>query len=84
MIKTIPSFRVIPVDIKKLLLKMGACKSGQEAIRLINQGAVNVSGERVRRVSQVCHEDVIQVGKRFWRRLMNTETMTVETYDDRP
>jgi len=84
MIKTIPSYRVVPVDTKKLLLKMGACKSGQEAIRLINQGAVKIEGVKVERETHICSGDVIQVGKRFWRKIINTDTMTLDIYDDRP
>ena len=61
------------IDIKKLLLETGACKTGMEAIRLINQGAVEIDGDKVGRIALVCDGDVLHCGKRFWRKLINTD-----------
>lgn len=78
MIREIPSPIVTTVDTSKLVFELGAAQSRAGATRLVKQGAVKINGEVAGRFADICHGDVIQCGKRFFRRLMNEDTMKVE------
>ncbi len=81
MIKEVPSPRVVQVNMSTLLLGMGAVKSNAEAKRLVKQGAVLINQQKVGIKAVICDGDVLQCGKHFWRRLRNTDTITVDVQD---
>ena len=54
-------------DIRRLLVDNKLAVSMSEAVRLINQGAVKINGEKVNGFNPVIHnESIIQVGKRLF------------------
>jgi tyrosyl-tRNA synthetase len=58
-------------DIRRLLVANGLCASMGEAVRLINQGAVRIDGEKVTGFSCTVKSGcIIQVGKRQFARLI--------------
>ncbi len=58
-------------DIRRLLVSNGLCASMGEAVRLINQGAVKINGEKVTGFNcNIKGECIIQVGKRQFARLI--------------
>jgi len=61
-------------DIRRLLVANKLAGSMGEAVRLINQGAVKVDGEKVTGFNvQVQNESIIQVGKRRFVKVINTD-----------
>jgi len=61
-------------NVGHLLPLIGLAKSTSEAVRLINQGAVNIDGVRITRIGwEVRNESVINVGKRRFAKVINTD-----------
>ncbi|MFC1928677.1 tyrosine--tRNA ligase [Chloroflexota bacterium] len=64
------------VNVGRLLTQIGLTKSTSEANRLINQGAVNIDGERITNVRvQVKNDSVINVGKRHFAKVVNSDIL---------
>ena len=64
-------------NVGHLLPLIGLAKSTSEAIRLINQGAVNIDGVRITKIGwEVKNESVINVGKRRFAKVINTDRIT--------
>jgi tyrosyl-tRNA synthetase len=67
---------VTGVDISKLLVKIGLAKSRSQASRLIEQGAVEVDGQKVTSyIANVNDGSIIKVGKRRFAKVINTDTL---------
>jgi len=64
-------------DISRLLLETELAESRSEANRLISQGAVRVDGEKIAdNIAIVKSGSIIQVGKRRFARVINTDRLT--------
>ena len=62
------------VDLSRLFVKIGLVKSRSEAHRLIEQGGVEVDGEKVTNyITLVQSGSVIKVGKRRFAKVINTD-----------
>jgi len=62
------------VDIRRLLRATGTAASASEASRLINQGAVEISGKKVTKYQfQVSSGSVVKVGKHRFVKVINTD-----------
>jgi len=62
------------VNVSKLLTATGLVAGTTECSRLINQGAVEINGQKV--TSYICHvpdESVIRIGKRRFAKVINTD-----------
>jgi tyrosyl-tRNA synthetase len=67
---------VTGVDISKLLVKIGLAKSRSQASRLIEQGAVEVDGQKVTSyIANVNDGSIIKVGKWRFAKVINTDTL---------
>jgi len=65
------------VDISRLLVKIGLAKSRSQASRLIEQGAVEVDGQKVTSyTANVNDGSIIKVGKRRFAKVINTDILT--------
>ena len=65
---------VTPVDISKLIVVIGLAKSRSEANRLIEQGAVEIDGERLTNYTHhIKSGSIIKVGKRRVAKVINTD-----------
>ena len=65
------------IDISRLLASTGLVKSRSEAHRLIEQGGVEVDGEKVTNyITPVKSGSIIKVGKRRFAKVINTDTLT--------
>ncbi len=65
------------IDISKLLVVTKFTKSRSEASRLIEQGAVEINGEKVtNRIAQIKSGSIIKVGKHHFAKVINTDTLT--------
>ncbi|GAJ17656.1 unnamed protein product, partial [marine sediment metagenome] len=65
------------IDISRLLASTGLVKSRSEASRLIEQGAVEIDGEKVTSyMAPVKSGSIIKVGKRRFAKVINTDTLT--------
>ncbi len=64
------------IDISRLLASTGLVKSRSEAHRLIEQGGVEVDGEKVTNyITPVKSGSIIKVGKRRFAKVINTDTL---------
>ena len=62
------------ININKLLVEIGLAKSHSEAGRFIAQGAVKIDGEKlISNVASVNDNFIIQVGKRRFAKVINTD-----------
>lgn len=62
-------------DIRRLLVSNKLASSMSEAVRLINQGAVKINGEKVSSFNaQLQNESILQVGKRLFAKLIISGT----------
>jgi len=62
------------VNVSKLLTATGLVAGTTECSRLINQGAVEINGQKV--TSYICHvpdESVVRIGKRRFAKVINTD-----------
>jgi tyrosyl-tRNA synthetase len=65
---------ITPVDISKLIVVIGLAKSRSEANRLIEQGAVEIDGERLTNYTHhIKSGSIIKVGKRRVAKVINTD-----------
>ncbi len=65
--------RVFIVDMSKILVAIGACKSRSEAKRLIKQKAVLIDGETAGRMEIIRDGAIVRCGKHFFMKLVNTD-----------
>jgi len=64
------------VSIGHMLVAINMVKSRSEALRLIKQGAVNIDGEKIKiSWAQIKSGSIIQVGKRRFAKVINTDTL---------
>jgi tyrosyl-tRNA synthetase len=65
------------MDIRRLITVTHLAKSRSEASRLIEQGAVEIDGEKVTSyMAPVKSGSIIKVGKRRFAKVINTDTLT--------
>ena len=65
------------LDISRLLVETGLVKSRSEANRMIVQGGTVIDGEVVtNRIAPVKNGSVIQVGKRRFAKVINSDKLT--------
>ncbi len=63
-------------NVGHLLPLIGLAKSTSEAIRLINQGAVNIDGVRITKIGwEVKNNSIINVGKRHFAKVVNSDIL---------
>lgn len=65
------------IGLRDVLVETHLAKSRSEASRLIEQGAVEIDGEKVtNRIAQIKSGSIIKVGKRRFAKVLNTDTLT--------
>ena len=76
--KLAPAVPLGQMDISRVLVDIGIVESRSEANRLIRQGAVKIDGKRIDNpITRALNDgSIIQVGKRRFAKVINTDTIT--------
>jgi tyrosyl-tRNA synthetase len=63
------------IDVRKMLVSNGLVSSMSEAVRLINQGAIKINGEKIKDFQvQIQSESILQAGKRLFVKIIIPDT----------
>ena len=70
------------INLPVILEDMGVCGSRTQALRLIQQGAVEINGIKIyERHIRIADNSVLKCGKKFWRRV-RVPHMRLEVYEE--